>query len=478
MLYKKNGYIISAIFFILASIFSEGFHHFDEHFQILEFAGAKLGICSADSLSWEYQSKIRPTIQPFIAVCFYKFFALFGINNPFFLATLLRFSSSILAFTSIALLYRAGVQNLKIPRLKNKFFIVSFFCWYLIYIGVRFSSENWAGAIFAISFSLYFLMNKESYLNNYVIGILLGFSFLFRYQIGFMILGFLLWLIFIKRIEIKKMGIMLLGVLTIFGAGIIIDYGFYGEWTLTAWNYFHEFVSNKSELTFGTAESWWWYFYKFIIQGIPPISLVFVFSFFFVLIYDLKNPIIWSILPFLLAHILIGHKELRFLFPMVYFLPSIFIISIEYLNINHHITLARKKILDKVFLLVLSINILFLIIVSFKPAENNISLYKTIYSNYKDSATLYYITNNPYERVLNITFYKRKNLILKQVNSIDEINIDSDIKTLLVLTSSEKIDSNKLQFSSVYSTFPNWITAFNFNNWLERTNNWHVYEVN
>ena len=78
--------------------------------------------------------------------------------------------------------------------------------------------------------------------------------------------------------------------------------------------------------------------------------------------------------------------------------------------------MARKKILDKVFLLVFSINILFLIIVSFKPAENNISLYKTIYSNYKDSATLYYITNNPYERVLNITFYKYKRLLFIKNN--------------------------------------------------------------
>ncbi len=480
MLCKKTGYIISAIFFVTASIFSKGFHHFDEHFQILEFAGAKLGLCSFDSLSWEYQSRIRPTIQPFIVFYVYKFCILFGIKNPFFLATLLRFLSSILAFTSITLLYRAGVQSLKIAKLQTKFFIVSFFCWYLVYIGVRFSSENWAGAIFAISFSLYFLMKKESSLNNYIIGILLGFSFLFRYQIGFMILGFLLWLAFIKRTGIKKMRTILLGILTILVLGILIDYWFYSEWVITTWNYLwqyleHDVIQGKTSI-FGH-EPWWWYFYKFIVQGVPPISLIFLFSFLFLLVYDSKSPIIWSVLPFLLVHILIGHKELRFLFPAVYFLPLMFISSVECLNIRHQIKFDKKSILNKVFLLAFSINIILLIIVSLKPAENNISLYKSIYSNYKEDTTLYYMKDNPYHRVLNVNFYKRENLIYKKINSLNEININSDVNSLLVLKSSEQPNNNKLQFSYVYSTFTNWISAFNFNNWLERTNNWRVYEV-
>ena len=65
---KKNILRISFVFFILASIFSSGFHHADEHYQILEFAGSKLGTTEVENLPWEYQAKLRPTIQPTIVI--------------------------------------------------------------------------------------------------------------------------------------------------------------------------------------------------------------------------------------------------------------------------------------------------------------------------------------------------------------------------------------------------------------------------
>ncbi len=71
---EKTIYILCIITLVLTSIFSLGYHHFDEHFQILEFAGSKLDLTTPNNLPWEYDYQMRPAIQPAIAVCLYNFF--------------------------------------------------------------------------------------------------------------------------------------------------------------------------------------------------------------------------------------------------------------------------------------------------------------------------------------------------------------------------------------------------------------------
>lgn len=67
----------------LAAYTSYGFHHPDEHFQILEWANYFVGFGSADHLPWEFAAQIRPWFQPLIHAIFIKGFASLGIYNPF-----------------------------------------------------------------------------------------------------------------------------------------------------------------------------------------------------------------------------------------------------------------------------------------------------------------------------------------------------------------------------------------------------------
>ena len=55
----KNVYKFSIVILVLTSVFSLGYFHFDEHFQILEFALLKLNLTTAGNLPWEYQSQIQ-----------------------------------------------------------------------------------------------------------------------------------------------------------------------------------------------------------------------------------------------------------------------------------------------------------------------------------------------------------------------------------------------------------------------------------
>jgi len=91
---EKKTVILGAVLLVIAAFFSTGFHQIDEHFQILEFAGLKLGLTTQSELPWEYHQRLRPALQPYIAILVFKMFSLVGLENPFFVSTTLRVLSA------------------------------------------------------------------------------------------------------------------------------------------------------------------------------------------------------------------------------------------------------------------------------------------------------------------------------------------------------------------------------------------------
>lgn len=72
-LQEKNIYFWSAVVLFITALFSVGAYHADEHYQILEFAGLKLGLTSAENLPWEFHYQMRQTLQPFMVIALHKF---------------------------------------------------------------------------------------------------------------------------------------------------------------------------------------------------------------------------------------------------------------------------------------------------------------------------------------------------------------------------------------------------------------------
>ncbi|MBK5097796.1 MAG: hypothetical protein JJE01_08435 [Gemmatimonadetes bacterium] len=52
--WARNWLLVALVLNLAAAYFSWGFHQFDEHFQILEFANYKLGNSPASDLPWEF----------------------------------------------------------------------------------------------------------------------------------------------------------------------------------------------------------------------------------------------------------------------------------------------------------------------------------------------------------------------------------------------------------------------------------------
>jgi phosphatidylinositol glycan class B len=65
---KYAGLLLIGAIYLLTAIHSNGFHHPDEHYQIVELAGLKGGWNTGANLTWEYDAQIRPALQPMIAL--------------------------------------------------------------------------------------------------------------------------------------------------------------------------------------------------------------------------------------------------------------------------------------------------------------------------------------------------------------------------------------------------------------------------
>ncbi len=471
----RTIYLLSALLFIVAAYFSQGFYHPDEHAQVMEFAGLKLGLTEKANLAWEYGSQMRPAIQPFIVYVTHRFFGWLSIDSPFAIAFILRLFSAALSFLSIHLLLKAFIDKINGEKLKKTFVLLSFLLWFAVYNSVRFSSENLAGHIFIIAFALFIGWGNLNARQYFIVGLLLGLSFLFRYQNMFLIAGFLAWILFINKNKFTDILVIGLGLLLAFGVGMLIDRWFYDEWVLSIWKYFEENILKDKMSGFGTSP-WYFYFVKIFNEGIPPFSLLYIVPFVLLVIYRPKNPLVWIILPFLAVHFYIGHKELRFLFPLIGFIPLLAVQGGELINEKWQ-GLLQKKFFRVFTVLFWVYNGVFLCLISFKSAESNVSMYKEIYHTYTQPAVLYYTDRNPYDRALVIHYYKRENLRMQKINSVNEIPLSADTTALFATCNEVEAAAVSKNNTMIYHILPEWVKHFNVTHWVERTHFWKVYEV-
>jgi len=474
---QRSVYFFSALILSVTAFFSAGYLHPDEHFQILEFAGLKLNLTAAGNLPWEFQYQMRPAIQPVMVVLVYRFFGLFGVPDPFFIAFILRLMTAAFSFLGMWLIYRVYENGIVNRILKKWFLFLSFFLWFVVFFNVRFSSGSWAGSAFIIAFAyLQYKKQKIRLTDFFLAGLILGFSFLFRFHSGFLILGMISWMLVIKKEPAIRILFLCSGIFVVLGIGFLLDRWFYGEWTMTFWNYFQQNLLLDKVSGFGR-QAWWFYFKGVFFEAIPPFSLVYILSILLFCVFKRKDILTWTLLPFVVVHFLIGHKEMRFLFPIAGFLPIIIIQSVDLLRQKWLPDLLQKKAVRYFVKTFWAANLALLIIVAFSPADTEINLFKKIYRDYPSPTTLYVINENPYRRALDIYFYKRKNLKIEVMDSSSLIRPLPGRICLVVTRNAKELKDLGIQKKLIYSSFPDWMKHFNFNHWIERTNFWYVYQL-
>jgi len=467
---------IGLMIHLVAAFFSAGFHHYDEHWQILEFMSAHLGKTPFQELPWEYTHRMRSWAQPGIYYFLAKILNIFDINNPFTLATIFRIFSSLLGWLSILVLsvislivFQKNNEKTWAIRLLNLLYFIPF-------IHARASSEGMSSSFYVLGLGLLIISshlekaNKKLFRGQaLVIGCIMGCSFLFRFQMGFSILFSWIWYCIWGSKLIKYKIMLAAGVVIAMLLEVPIDYWGHGEVTFAPWNYLNQNLIQGKASTFYTSP-WYDYIEKALIKGIPPISILIVGSWLLFWVKKWKSPLTWGTFPMFLVHTLIPAKALRYLFPIAPLSPLI-LIGCASLFSNKFLTRIKPFLLFCFYL-----NFILLIGVCLLPARTSVLLYKYIYQHSHKIKEVYYSGNNPYELVgLPIHFYRPEKLSLKKITDFSAIPLPAWIITkrgsqFLAL-------KNRSNCKIAYSIYPNFIiNTLEKKKWFKKTKVWSLFK--
>ena len=442
---------ISLILSLVGSWFSIGFYHPDEQFYAIDFAAHKIGWLQ-EIQTWEHQNQIRPWLLPTI---FAPFLALAKALDfsPFFGVWVLRAISAIFSWWALCQLNKRLA-----PYFHQKFFYLFFifathFSFFCFFMRLRTTSENWATTLFLLG--LIPLLKKNIMTKDFLTGgLLLGLAFSLRHQLGLMALGIGIWILLNKKESAYQWFLtfcpaIFLGV----SIGILSDIYGYREWTLTPWNYiYHNLVLDKIS-NFGISP-----FYSYFTWSLKHLHLwgVMLLVGLWAAIRNPKDWVCWTILPFLLAHVLIGHKELRFLYPLTYLLLFQSILFMQNKNWRRPWFVNTLVVLNGFFLL----------FTLFKPAHTPINFYQYLYFNKIEKIYVFNDPDGP-RPILEMKFYTRPNL---QVH----VHPEAPLKKGYYLTTKYRdLDRfKKHNCQALYTPYPSWIFKLNFFNWIERSNIW------
>ncbi|WP_114939556.1 mannosyltransferase [Mucilaginibacter endophyticus] len=384
------------VVYLFVAYNANGFHNADEHFQIIEFANYKLGVAKAGDLAWEFHSRIRSGLQPMLCVIFFKLMRFLGIDDVYYLSFGLRVLSAILSVIIIRY-FVASAKGAVEEKNYNFFIILSYFIWFIPYINVRFSSENWSGMFFLASLArILYGHYQNSVKNLLILGILLGISILFRYQSLLLTMGILLWLYFIAKSKIRNIALIVAAVLMVLVIGFFIDRWLYGIYSFTLYNYFHVNIVDNVASNYGVSP--WYEILLYIIRNPGPLGVFIFFSFIILIFFDPKSLLVWSTLPFLVVHMIIPHKELRFLFPIADLVPIVLILGYQKVVVFSRL-FKYKWICFALSIALILINIAGLIVVLSKGAGNTrVSVTAYIHTKYagKKVNLIYTDGSNPY----------------------------------------------------------------------------------
>jgi phosphatidylinositol glycan class B len=305
----RSWYLPTAFFYALAAWFSSGFYHYDEHFQILEFSAYLWGAIPRENLPWEFQAQMRPWLQSYLLSPLQPF----GPHTSIFIARLIMGQIYLYLMFRWLLATREEVEPIGDSYVKFGLLL-----WFLPMLAVRYSSEMFS-SLFLLLFCLLFLERNKTFKIWFALGVVGAISFWSRFQVGVFLFFPIIHLLLSTK-EYHKTILMIAG----FGCTcllmIALDSRAYGSLVFTPWTYFDQNILQGKTSNYG--ENPPWDYLKWIIaKPTPLIGLPLLLGFAFLLKHSFKNPLLQGCAAFFLVHLAIGHKEFRFLFPLLPFVP-------------------------------------------------------------------------------------------------------------------------------------------------------------
>ncbi|MDE7304662.1 MAG: hypothetical protein K2N04_01950 [Alistipes sp.] len=496
ILCSRQGILVAgSLLTLLYAWFSHGYYHHDEHYQILEYAHMKLfGVPTIDHLAWEYPLMMRSGVQPAIVWCLGRMLLALDIYSPYLLLFLLQFFSGACSVGALVLFGQVVRRETGDEKQERIFLALGLFLWFLAYMHVHFSAEMLAGNLLLLLAGLTLRYaatdGQHEFRWGLLLGTLAGATFIVRYQTGFALLGYGLWLLVFRR-RLRLYAGMVPGVCCMLLLGVLVDRWFYGQWTLTPLNYLRENIFHGHMLKFGV-RPWWYYFTASLTEGGILFGLL-VWAAMLRFFWKYRtHAVTWMLVPFLLVHFFLGHKEVRFFFPAFFFAP--YFITLFWQELRQTPSLRLRQWLAGLMLAFNTGAILFVLVQD--PAE--IYFYRmmdryceekgeVVALNLADEKNYYswpqYVIDT---RVIETRFYMPENLDNLHFDTAETLEETARVlaaaeRCVVILSADPELaEKSGLPLRKiVWSPYPEWVVRYcNFNDWTRysvRSKN--VYEV-
>jgi hypothetical protein len=419
----------------------------DEYSQIFEFAAWKLGyVAHADLRLWEFDSQMRPSFQIWLVVGAYRLLGLLGSQvNPFAVNYVIYFLSGLLSITSILVFTGAFITRIK-PVYRDSFVILSLFTWLVLYTNTHFNSENICGHLLLLAVGLlYRKIEKPGWGCLISVGFLLGISFSCRFQIGFSILGLMVWFFlwtWRRRMTARWILVLATLLLSVLLFNTLADYLFYGRIVFSPYNYYYQNIAtgtmNKSS---GVSP---WYAYLFLVFIYLPFGPAYILATLQQIIRYPRDILTAIIAPFVLFHLFIGHKEVRFLLPMLGFMPLLIMVTLDDLTHRHRFLAEHQGTLIKTAWIINLMACASLLI----PAATEIGGWHYLYDHYR-KPTILYFQPSVHQKLL---YYKRPGLQVVNWKTGDATPCPPGYNALIAISGKSKDPKPNLPL--VYTLFP------------------------
>jgi hypothetical protein len=171
-------------------------------------------------------------------------------------------------------------------------------------------------------------------------GFALGMAFNFRMQACMFVAGMLAYSLWQERRPWAQYAYLLLGGLLALALEAYVDYLYYGNWVFPPYNYVvQNLVLGKAD-HFGRTH-FFWYFYSATFRAYTHWGALLWLAVVMLLVRQLRHPLTLPVWFFLIGHFAVGHKELRFLFPLLPFCPLLQVLAFEGLGPRTQFVLRR-----------------------------------------------------------------------------------------------------------------------------------------
>lgn len=324
--------LLAAFVLMLASAWwCTGFIQPDEHFQVLEFAGARLGLRRFSDLPWEYAARARSWLLPSIAAALRRAMIAVAHDDPFVCAFLLRAASGALYLAAVRRFARATTGWFRSRAQWRTAVVLGLGLWFVPVVAARFSAESWSGSLFFLGFAtLVRVSAREQCTAGELVlaGAALGLAYVARFQVLLLDAGAMAWLLWAGGATRRAWTLLGAGILAACAAGAAIDAWGYGAAALPVWNYYAALIRG-GELQRYAAQPWWWYARALVYMTGWPVGVALLAGFFGLFVRRKVHPLAWTLLPFVVFHLFIPTKELRYFYPMLMASPYVIVLGLE-----------------------------------------------------------------------------------------------------------------------------------------------------